>query len=82
MAGARVTVRVRPSVLGRLIGVVPLVAEPGSGLKVTTRRVRLGWGWFIDFQLPGEREYSFITTRASRDDILSRLNAVGFNAAT
>jgi hypothetical protein len=58
MAGARVTVRVRPGVLGRLMGVVPLVAEPGSGLKVTTRRVRLGWGWFIDFQLPGESRVS------------------------
>ena len=76
---AQVTVRMSPGFLGRLLGVVPLVAVPGDGLAVTVTPVRLGWGWFIEFQLPGGQKYSFITTEARRDEILSCLSAGGFN---
>lgn len=79
IAGARVTVRLSPGFLARLLGVAPLAAKPGNGLAVTFRRVRLGWGWFIDFQLPGGQTYSFITTAARRDEILSCLSAAGFD---
>lgn len=78
LAGSRVTVRCRPWFLGRLLGVVPLTAEPGSGLTAATARVRLGWGWSIAFKLPGGQEYLFITTEYRKDQILSWLTATGF----
>ena len=78
MAGPRVTVRLRPRFLARLLGVAPLIAEPGRGLMVTTAKVRAGWGWFIEFRLPGELQYSVITTTARKDEVLSFLAGVGF----
>jgi hypothetical protein len=81
VAGSRVTVRLRPKFLARLMGVAPLIAEPGSGLTVTTSRVRAGWGWFIRFQLPGERHYSFQTTTNRKDEVLSCLADFGFEVS-
>jgi hypothetical protein len=78
VAGPRVTVRLRPKFLARLLGVAPLIAEPGRGLTVTTSKVRAGWGWFIEFQRPGERQHSFMTTTARKDEVLSFLAEVGF----
>lgn len=78
MAGSRLTVRLRPRLLARLLGVVPLIAEPDSGLTVTTARVRTAWWWFIRFQLPGERHYSVETTAARKEEMLSCLADAGF----
>ena len=68
-----------PGFLARLLGVALLGAKPGNGLAVTSTRVRLGWEWFIDFQLPGGQTYSSITTAARKDEILSYLPAAGFD---
>ncbi len=76
VAGPRVTVRLRPSFLARLLGVAPLTAEPDSGLTVTAKRALSPWGWFIEFRLPGGRPYSFQTTR--QDEVLSCLADAGF----
>lgn len=78
VAGSRITVRLRPKFLTRLLGVAPLIAELGSGLTVTATRVRAGWGWYIRFRLPGERHYSFLTTTARKEEVLSCLADVGF----
>jgi hypothetical protein len=78
VAESRVTVRLRPKFIARLTGVAPLIAEPGSGLIVTASRVRAGWGWFIRFQLPAERQYSFLTTTVRKDEMLSCLADAGF----
>lgn len=78
VAGSRVTVRLRPKFLARLLGVAPLIAELGSGLTVTATRVRAGWGWYIRFRLPGERHYSFLTTTARKEEVLSCLADAGF----
>jgi hypothetical protein len=78
VSGPQVTVRLHPKSLARVLGVAPLVAGPGSGLTVTTARVRAAWWWFIEFQLPGERQYSFEVTAATRDAILSCLAEAGF----
>lgn len=75
VAGSRLTVRLRPKFLARLMGVAPLNAEPGSGLTVTATR-RRSWGWLIEFQLPGERPYYFQTTKL--DEVLSCLADAGF----
>jgi hypothetical protein len=75
---SRVTVRLRPKFLARLFGAAPLIAEPGSGLTVTTAKVRAGWGWFVEFQLPGEGRYSLMITATKKDEILSCLADVGF----
>jgi hypothetical protein len=61
VAGSRLTVRLRPKFLARLSGVAPLIAEPGSGLTVTTRQAWLGWGRYIYFRLPGWRPYRLWT---------------------
>ena len=44
VAGSRLTVRLRPKFLARLIGVTPLIAETGSGLAVTVTRALVGSG--------------------------------------
>lgn len=75
-----VAVRMRPNFLARLLSVVPLIADPGSGLIVTTAPVRGAWWWFVRFQLPGERRFSFEVTVAQRDEILSSLGDAGFEA--
>ncbi len=76
VADSRVTVRLRPKFLARLMGVAPLIADSGSGLMVTTSRAMKPWGWLIEFRLPGERPYSFQTTRL--DEVLSSLEEAGF----
>jgi hypothetical protein len=78
ISGPRVSVRLRPNFLAKLLGVAPLVAEPGSGLVVTTAQVRMGWGWYLRFRLPGERNYSFMTTAAKKNEMLSCLAEAGF----
>ena len=79
IAGSRLTLRLRPKFLARLLGVAPLTTEPGSGLRVATARVRAGWGWFVRFQLPGERCYSFQTTATRKDEILVCLADAGYD---
>lgn len=66
-AGPQVTVRLRPKFFARLLGVAPLIAEPGWGLTITTSKVRAGWGWFVDFQFSGQLQYSLMTTTAKKD---------------
>lgn len=79
VTGPRVAVRLRPEFLARFLGVAPLIAEPGTGLTVSTSKVRAGWGWFIRFQMPGELHYSFMTTAAGKNAILSCLADAGFD---
>lgn len=79
IAGSRVTVRLRPKFLASGLGVAPLIAEPSSGLAITTRRVRMGWGWLIDFRLPGGRLYSLIINKPGQ--VLSCLSEAGFEVA-
>jgi hypothetical protein len=76
VAGSRVTVRLQPRFFARLLGVEALIADPSSGLTVTTRPVRMGFGRFIDFQLPDGRPYSLITNRSN--EVLSCLAEEGF----
>jgi hypothetical protein len=80
VAGLWVTVRSRPKFLAWLAGVVPLVAEPGSGLVVAAQRGTWGWGWFIDFRLPGGRPYRLWTrSREEAQSVLSWLADAGFD---
>lgn len=82
VSGPQVTVRLRPNFLARVLGAAPLVAGPDSSLTITTARVRAAWWWFIEFQLPGERQYSFEATTATRDTILLCLAEAGFKVPT
>jgi len=79
--GTQATLGYRPKFLARLMGIVPMVAKPGSGLVVTTSRVRMGWGEFIEFQLPGQRRYTFHATKSQRDEVLACLAEVGFEVS-
>jgi hypothetical protein len=81
VAGPRIAVRLRPKFLARLLGAAPLIAEPGTAVTITTSKLRAGWGWFIKFQLPGKRPYSFMTTTARKNEVLSCLADVGFEVS-
>jgi hypothetical protein len=80
VARSRVTVRLQPKFLARLLGVTPLVAEPGSGLRVTTSRYWGGLGWYIGFRLPDELPYTHLTTPTRKNAILCCLAEAGFEA--
>jgi hypothetical protein len=82
LARSRTTVRLQPKFLARLLGVTPLIAEPGSGLRVTTSQYRQGRGWYIGFRLPGELRYTLLTTLTKKNEILSCLAEAGFEAPT
>jgi hypothetical protein len=79
VAESRLTVRLRPKFLARLLGIAPLVSGPGSGLSITASR-RRSWGWLIEFRRPDGLSYYFQTTAASKDAVLSCLAEAGFEA--
>jgi hypothetical protein len=80
VAGPRLTVRARPNVLAWIGGVAPLIAEPGSGLTVTTKQGELGLGQYIYFRLPGWRTYRLWTpSRQKAQAMLSSLANAGFD---
>jgi hypothetical protein len=78
LSGSQVTVRLRPKFLARLMGVVPLTAEPGSGLTITVSPGMRPWGWYLRFQLPDEERYSFQVGSTRKDEVLSCLTDAGF----
>lgn len=78
VSGSRLTVRLIPKFHARLLGVAPLIAEPGSGLTVTTKRGELGWGQSIYFQLPRQAPYRVWTGRQEAQAMLSCLADAGF----
>jgi hypothetical protein len=79
---SQVTVRLRPKFLARLMGVVPLTAEPGSGLIISVSKGMRPWGWYIEFQLPDERRYSFQVGAIRKGEVLSCLADAGFEVKT
>jgi hypothetical protein len=76
LAGSRLTLRLRPRFLARLMGIVPLTAEPGSGLTATATKRRGAWGWFIEFRMPGVNPYYFQTLKV--DEVFSCMTDAGF----
>ena len=79
VAGSRVTVRLRPKFLARLVGVAPLIAESGNGLTITTQQGTWGWGWLIEFRLPAGQPYRLWTRSPEQaHSVLSWLADAGF----
>jgi hypothetical protein len=76
---SRLTVRLTPEFFARLTGVAPLIAEPRSGLTVTTKQGELSLGQYIYFRLPGGRRYRLWTpSRRQARSMLSCLADAGF----
>lgn len=82
VSGSQVTVRLRPKFLARLMGVVPLTAEPGSGLMITVSQGMRPWGSYIEFQLPGGQRYSFQVGATRKGEVLPYLADAGFEVKT
>jgi hypothetical protein len=77
VAGSRLSLRLRPMFMAKLLGVNPLEAVSGDGIVISPGRSL--WLRGIEFQRPGIRPYYFWT--GSSAEIFSRLSDAGFTVS-